>query len=167
VSSMSRDLAREIGRERAAGARHRRLVNEMKAARQAERRAKREAAGRWWRRRGAPVGVGPALSAASAPPPEDGTRELGVLLDRIAERIAEHGTATERPALEALHDTTRWAAPGASAALVDPDGSETARLRAFGVLHGVVLGVLGPEDRAWLLDRLRGGNAHELDDRVA
>ena len=66
-----------------------------------------------------------------------------------------------------MHDTARWSAPGAAAALVDWEGSETARLRAFGVLHGVVLGVLGPEDRAWLLERLRGGTAHELRDRIA
>jgi hypothetical protein len=50
---------------------------------------------------------------------------------------------------------------------VDRDGSEPARLRAFGILHGVVLSLLGPEDRAWLLDRLRGGSAHDQDDRVA
>ena len=94
-------------------------------------------------------------------------RGAGDLLAGVAERIAEHGTATERPALQAVHDAARWSAPGAAAALVDWDGPETARLRAFGVLHGVALGVLGPEDRAWLLDRLRGGSAQEQADRVA
>ncbi len=164
---MARDLAREIGRDRAAGARHRRLVNEVKEGRRAERRAKRAAAVSWWHRRVVPVGDQPALTVARAPRPEDVTRALGVLLDGIAQRIAEQGTATERVALLAVHDTARWSAPGASAALVDWEGSETARLRAFGVLHGVVLGALGPEDRAWLLERLRGGTAHELRDRIA
>ena len=112
-----------------------------------------------------PLGDQPTLTVAPAPRPEDVTRALGVLLDGIAHRIAERGTATERVALLAVHDTARWSAPGASAALVDWEGSETARLRAFGVLHGVVLGDLGPEDRAWLLERLRGGTAHELRDR--
>ena len=168
MSSLSRDLVSEAGRERAAGARHRRLVKEAKGVRRARRRALREATGSWWsRRRGVPVSAQPVLTAAPAPRPEDVTRALGVLLNAIAERIAEHGTATERPALQAMHDTARWSAPGAAAALVDWDGPETARLRAFGVLHGVVLGVLGPEDRAWLLDRLRGGNAHDIGDRVA
>ena len=164
---MTRDVAREIDRGRAAGARHRRQLKEVKEARRAARLAKREAGGRWWRRRVVPLRGQPTLTVAPAPRPEDVTRTLDVLLDGIAQRIAERGTATELVALHAVHDATRWSAPGASAALVDWEGSETARLRAFGVLHGVVLGVLGPEDRAWLLDRLRGGTAHELRDRIA
>jgi len=92
---------------------------------------------------------------------------LSDLLDGIAERIAEHGTDTERPALHAVHDAVRWCSPGSAAALVDWDGSETMRLRAFGMLHGVALNVLGPEDRSWLLGRLRGDYADELDERVA
>ena len=113
------------------------------------------------------MGAQPVLTAAPAPRPEDVTRALGVLLNGIAEQIAEEGTVTERAALHALHDAARWSAPGAAAALVDWDGPETVRLRAFGVLHGVVLGVLGQEDRAWLLDRLRGGSSHERGDQVA
>ena len=168
MSSMARDLAREMGRERIATARHRRLVSEVKKARRSEGRAKRRATTAWWRRRPvAPSDQSPTLSAAPALQPEDVTRALAAVLVGIAERIAEHGTTTERDALLAVHDAARWAAPGAAAALVDWDGQETARLRAFGILHGVVLGVLGPEDRAWLLDRLRGGGARALDDRVA
>jgi hypothetical protein len=168
VSSLQRDLVREMGRERLDAARHRQLVGELKKARRSERRAKRRATARWWRRRPAEARVAqPALAPAPAPRPEDVTRVVAVLLDGIAERIAEHGTATERAALLAVHDVTRWSAPGAAAALVDEEGSEPARLRAFGVLHGVVLGVLGPEDRAWLLDQLRGGGAHGLGERVA
>ena len=168
MNAMSRDLAREVGRERAAGARHRRLVKEAKGVRRARRRAQREATGSWWsRRNGVPVGAQPVLTAAPAPRPEDVTRALGDLLNGIAEQIAEEGTVTERAALHALHDAARWSAPGAAAALVDWDGPETVRLRAFGVLHGVVLGVLGQEDRAWLLDRLGGESSHERSDQVA
>jgi hypothetical protein len=165
---MSRDLAREIGRQRIATARHRRLADEMKETRRLQRRARRTATVRWWRRRpGVLAGDQRALSAAPAPRPEDVTSALTVLLERIATQIAEHGTGTEREALLAVHDAARWAAPGAAAALVDWDGPEPARLRAFGVLHGIVLGVLDPADHAWLLERLRGGSTRALGDRVA
>ena len=169
MSSMTRDLVREVARERGAGARHRRLVKEVRRARRAERRAQREATGRRWRLRrpGVPVEAPTPLTEAPAPRPEDVTEALATVLAGLAEGIAEHGTATERLALHAVHDATRRSAPGAAAALVDWEGSETARLRAFGVLHGVALRVLGPEDRAWLLDRLRGGSAQEQADRVA
>ena len=167
MNSMSRDLAREVGRDRAAGVRHRGLANELKEARRAARRARREAAGRWWRRRVVPVVDQPALTAAPAPRAEDVAGELATVLAVVAERISEYGTATERVALHAVHDATRWSAPGAAAALVDWDGSETARLRAYGILHGVALRSLGPEDRVWLLDRLQGGSAQEQGDRVA
>ena len=167
MSSMTRDLVRELGRERSEGARHRRLVKEARRARRVKRRERRADAGRRWLRPRAPVGAPAPLTAVPAPRPEDVDAALATLLAGVAQRIAECGTATERRALRAVHDATRWSAPGAAAALVDQDGSETARLRAFGVLHGVVLGVLGPEDRAWLLDRLRGRGSHELDDRVA
>jgi hypothetical protein len=168
---MSRDLAREIDKERVAGARRRRLVAEAKEARRTERRvrrrAEREASHRRWRRRGLLVRQKPALAAAPAPRPEDVVEALSILLGGIAERIAEHGTVSEGRALQAVHDAVHWSAPGAAAALVDWEGSETARLRAFGVLHGVALSGLSPEDCAWLLDRLRGGGAHEQRDRVA
>jgi hypothetical protein len=167
MSSMSRDLAREIGRERTARARHRRLVDEVTRASRAERRTKRAATGGWWRRRGVPVSDQPALTAAPAPRPEDVTEALANVLAGVAERLAEHGTATDRFALQAVHDATRWSAPGAAAALVDWDAPEVARLRAFGELHGVAMSVLGPEDQAWLLDRLRGGSAQEHSGRVA
>jgi hypothetical protein len=168
VSSMSRDLAREIGRERIAGADRERLAREARRARREQRRARRQASTSWWRPRRVPlVGGKPSLTAAPALRPEDVLEELGILLGGIAERIADRGTESERVALHAVHDAARWSAPGAAAALVDWEGSETARLRAFGVLHGVVLSVLGDEDRAWLLDRLRGGGADEQGQRVA
>jgi hypothetical protein len=166
---MARDLVREHGRVMAAEARHRRLVREARQARRDRRRAEREANGSWWRRRrGVPAPDQPPLSPAPAPRPEDVSRALAIRLEALAERIAERGTDSERLALHAVHDATRWTASGAAAALVDWDGSETMRLRAFGVLHGVVLGILGDEDQVWLLGRLQGRSADEQpDDRAA
>jgi hypothetical protein len=164
---MARDLAREHGRVMTAEARHRRLVKEARLARRALRRAEREENGSWWRRRrGGPAAAQPPLRPAPAPRSEDVSAALAVRLEALAERIAEGGTGTERVALRAVHDAVRWTAPGAAAALVDEDGSEPMRLRAFGVAHGVVLGVLGHEDQVWLLERLRGRSA-ERDDRAA
>ena len=164
---MSRDVAREVARERAAGAQHRRLVREAKEARRASRRAKREVTGRWWRRAGVAVDDQSRLAAAPAARPEDVTRALTVLLDGVAERIAEAGTESERFALHVVSDVTRWLAPGAAEALVDWEGTEAARLRAYGVLHGVVLRGLDGADHVWLLDRLRGTGATEHEERVA
>ncbi len=47
--------------------------------------------------------------------------------------------------------------PGASAALIDWDGSEVARLRSFGLMHGVLLRDLPSDAQARLLTRLRDG----------
>jgi hypothetical protein len=91
---------------------------------------------------------------------------LDVLLGELAVRIAEHGTASEPGALEVLAEATAGLAPGAAAALTDRTGSEVARLRAFGLLHGLVLHALDLDDRSWLLDRLTGASEH-LSDRVA
>jgi hypothetical protein len=46
--------------------------------------------------------------------------------------------------------------PGAAAALIDWNGSEVARQRAFGVAHGVVMGELGPGAQSVLLDQILG-----------
>jgi hypothetical protein len=102
-----------------------------------------------------------------ATPPEDVTTELDSLLGQLAERLADEGTRAERPALQAVAYVTRRLAPGAAAALVDWWGTETARLRAYGLLHGVVLRDLDPVDKSWLLDRLEGAPACEPACRVA
>ena len=96
---MSRDLVREAGRERAAGARHRRLVKEAKgvAAGPAACSSARPPAPGGADGAAYPSSAQPVLTAAPAPRPEDVTGALGVLLNAVAERIAEHGTATERP----------------------------------------------------------------------
>jgi hypothetical protein len=82
--------------------------------------------------------------------------ELEEILARTAERIVEHGTHTETRVLEAVSAATRDVCPGAAAALVDWDGSEITRLRAFGIVHGAVLGVLGRRERSWLLEEILG-----------
>jgi hypothetical protein len=82
--------------------------------------------------------------------------ELERLLGEVGAHISEAGTASERLTLHEVAEAARWVAPGASAALVDWDGTETARLRAFGVLHGVAVSTMMPEDQLWLLDRLTG-----------
>ena len=136
---------RAVDEARLTAARERHLAARVLRARRAERRAER--AGR------APSVVGPAggwrtalrspLAAVADRRPEEVAAALGGLLVRIAERIAEHGTGSQRPACEALQTATRWTAPGAAEALVDWEGAEVARLRAFGVLHGVAMGLLG------------------------
>jgi hypothetical protein len=83
--------------------------------------------------------------------------ELAGMLDRVAQEIAEHGTAAQCWVLERLSVAALQRSPGAAAALVDWRGSEIARLRAFGVVHGVVLAALGPDQQSVLLARLRGG----------
>jgi len=61
-----------------------------------------------------------------------------------------------------MADVAAPTAPGAAAALVDWDGSEASRLRAFGLLHSHLVDALGPRDHARLLDLLDGRD--EKDD---
>lgn len=82
--------------------------------------------------------------------------ELESVLGRIAERIVENGTLAEARVLQAMSAATQEVCPGAAAALVDWNGSEIARLRAFGVVHGVVLRVLARRDQSGLLDQVLG-----------
>lgn len=85
-----------------------------------------------------------------------GAVALDDVLGRVAERIVESGTPVEERVLLAMAAAIRHVYPGTAAALVDRDGAEVARLRAFGVAHGVVVTVLGPRDRARLLGRILG-----------
>jgi hypothetical protein len=82
--------------------------------------------------------------------------ELEDILNDVAYQVVDSGTWTESRALWAMAAATRDVCPGAAAALVDWGGSEIARLRAFGIVHGVVLRVLGPRGRLRLLEQLRG-----------
>ena len=88
------------------------------------------------------------------PTGEEAHVDLAHVLDEVAQRVVDHGTRSEAHVLHAMAGAARRAHPGAAAALVDWDGAEVARLRAFGVVHGVVLH-LGPDAAADLLDRVR------------
>ena len=82
--------------------------------------------------------------------------ELEGVLGCIAERIVENGSRTEVRVLEAMSAAAQEVCPGAAAALVDWNGSEIARLRAFGIVHGAVLRRVDPYDRSCLLDQILG-----------
>jgi hypothetical protein len=88
--------------------------------------------------------------------------ELMEILDRTAHRIVDDGTRTRSRTLEAMAAATQDVCPGAAAALVDWDGSEIARLRAFGIVHGLVLRDLPAYSQQQLLRQLVGPAAHEL-----
>jgi hypothetical protein len=60
-------------------------------------------------------------------------------LDHIAEQVVTHGTHSVAPVLEAMAAAVQQIRPGVAAALVDWDGSEVARQRAFGIAHLVVV----------------------------
>jgi hypothetical protein len=105
------------------------------------------------------VAADPSESSSGSRPVDVGA-QLDLLLGDLADRIVELGTRDEAPALEALARAAREASPGSAAALVDWDGSEIARLRAFGIVHGVVLRDLSPVQQTSLLDGLRGSDEH-------
>ena len=83
--------------------------------------------------------------------------ELDMILNRTADRIVDSGTRAESWILDAMACAAGEVSPGAAAALVDWTGSEIARLRAFGIVHGVVLRELAHRDRLRLLEQLHGG----------
>jgi hypothetical protein len=85
------------------------------------------------------------------PTSEATTVELAHMLDAAARRIADEGTSAAGGLLHAMSKVTEQTAPGAAAALVDRNGTEISRLRAFGLLHSHLLNALGPREHAWLL----------------
>ena len=118
------------------------LIKERRAER---RRRRRLALERWWR---AWVANGPEIGSwrlLTAAPTRDlpPSVELAQVLDEAAHRVAELGTGSERRLLEAMAEVAAESAPGAAAALVDAEGSEASRLRAFGVVHTHLLDALG------------------------
>ena len=138
------DLARAVVDTRRAEASQRRLATEVKRPRRRTSRA--------------------AATATKLPQPIPITRHiqprapavLEALLDLVAERIAEHGTAAEARVLELVSAAVHRTNPGAAAALVDWNGAEIARLRAFGLVHGVVVTDLGAGAQSALLDQILG-----------
>jgi hypothetical protein len=83
------------------------------------------------------------------------TADLNTILNLTAERIVEHGTLAERPLLHHMAAAAGPFSPGAAAALDDWDGPEVARLRAFGMVHGVLLRALDSAAQAQLAASLR------------
>lgn len=74
-------------------------------------------------------------------------------LERTADEIARHGTHSELTVLEELAIAAGRMCPGAAAALVDWNGPEVTRLRAFGVVHGALVREIASRqvrDVAWL-----------------
>lgn len=93
--------------------------------------------------------------------------ELSILLDGVAHRISESGTRAEQRVLHAMSEIAAPMAPGAAAAVVDWHGAEVARLRAFGLIHGLIVERLGPMEHARLLEQVTGtegaGDAGDAD----
>lgn len=90
------------------------------------------------------------------------TDELNTFLTLAAERIVAEGTSAERWMLGLMADAARPVAPGAAAALEDWRGSEIARLRAFGIVHGILIRELATSAQAELVLRLRPSPAMVL-----
>lgn len=80
---------------------------------------------------------------------------LNEFLDRTADHIVSSGTQAESLALATMAVAARDLNPGAAAALVDWGGSEVARLRAFGIVHGVLVRELPSPAQEQLLAQLR------------
>ena len=88
--------------------------------------------------------------------------ELKEILDRIADRVAADGTRSESLALRMMESAARALCPGAAAALIDWNGSEVARLRAFGIVHGVLLRDLSAATQTQLALQVAAASVHEL-----
>ncbi|WP_461165169.1 hypothetical protein [Arthrobacter sp. R4-81] len=88
--------------------------------------------------------------------------ELNEILNRTADRIVADGTHSESRILHAMASAAGILNPGASEALIDWNGSEVARLRAFGILHGVLLRDLAANEQMYLTAELLNGHALEL-----
>lgn len=80
--------------------------------------------------------------------------ELNEVLNHTADRIVADGTQVEALRLHTIAAAARDLNPGAASALVDWNGPEIARLRAFGIVHGVLLRELPPAAQAQLLTQL-------------
>lgn len=80
--------------------------------------------------------------------------ELNEILNHTADRVVADGTQAEARVLEVMAAAAVTVNPGAAAALVDWRGSEVSRLRAFGIVHGVLLCELAAPAQAELAKQL-------------
>ena len=140
------DLARTTILARLTTAKDARLARQARLAAREARRDRRQTALRH------PSADADLRPAPSVPPVDD----LERILAGLTERVAEDGTLAEVRALHAVAAAARDQSPGAAQALLDWEGAEVARLRAFGIVAGTVLR-LNPGDRQQLVDNLLGG----------
>ncbi|RYP87046.1 hypothetical protein EKO23_07155 [Nocardioides guangzhouensis] len=183
MNTLHQELARTVGDARLAAARDRHLAARVRNADHAGPRSSGRAAARWLagslaRLLEAGRATSPAAGSRAYPPkgyraqpaptpapaprllePDDAAQEVALMLDHVAARIADHGTLSEAPVLAAMAALAERSSPGAAAALVDWDGAEVARLRAFGLVHGVVLAVLDPGAPSFVLGHAVGTDA--------
>ncbi len=150
MNILDEDLARALIDERLASARRAQLRRD---ATRSGRDEHGTGAARWWQLRLPPS---PAPARRWSPTAPRTPEPLERLLDRTADEIVESGTRHAAGTLTALAVATRHLCPGAAAALTDWDGSEPARLRAYGIAHGVALRGLDDRGRARLLAQLTG-----------
>jgi hypothetical protein len=168
MTSMSEDHTRALVEARLAEASARRVLRRIGRHRRTERwRQRRLLIARW--RTWCATLVGHAvvrrLAATQASPSHPPTADVARVLEEAAHRVAEQGTASELPLLEAMSEVAADSAPGAAQALVDWAGTEVSRLRAFGVVHAHFTNALGSCEHARLLHLL--ANGHERAGRVA
>jgi hypothetical protein len=170
VSHLDPDLAHAVVAERQAAADRRRLVSEVRRAHKLNRDPARPGSGGSWLRRlfrrhpGAPEA---ALTASGVTPrpvvvesgPDHADQpaiELHAVLDVVARQIYERGTHSAEASLTVISSAVSGTMPGTAAALIDWEGAEVLRLRAFGVAHGVAIRTLDPNAQRVLLARIRG-----------
>ena len=167
---MSAELARLMIERRLAEADERRLAHRIRTDNRAERRRQKRLAvdarrqRRAQRRTESHKRTLTALAPASQVSP---SVEVAQILDAAAHHVSEFGTACEPALLQALAVVAAGLAPGAAAALVDEAGTETSRLRAFGLVHALVIEELGPHEHARLLDLIGGAGDVASRGRVA
>jgi tRNA U55 pseudouridine synthase TruB len=170
MEPMNAYLAEVLIQGRLAAAEAAREGRRFERERRVERRRRRRVVIQdWWRRRAQrrPAAVQPAMALAPGLPVRPMLVEVASVLSAAAYGVAERGTASERRLLEAMATVSAVTAAGAAAALVDWEGTEASRLRAFGLVHAHVIEVLGPREHEWLLDSLDGDADLEVDGRVA
>lgn len=80
--------------------------------------------------------------------------ELNQILNRTARRIVADGTHADSQTLQAMAAAAHGLAPGAADALIDWDAPEIVRLRAFGLVHGVLLRDFSADAQTQLLSKL-------------
>ena len=167
MDPMNAYLAKSLTEARVAAAEARRPGRRIEEERRAQcRRARREKFARWWQRRTVQGFDLDTLALALAAPQRLPSVELAQRLDEAAHRIAEHGTSGEGRLLAAMAKVAAASAPGAAAALVDPEGTEVSRQRAYGVVHAHLVTSLGPREHERLLALLDGEDV-ELPCRAA